>query len=370
MRYADRMYLHQHAGWTSLTWDDSVVSPLVARVRFAQGFLLGALSDVGFAIESEVELDAITNEVVASSKIEGVVLDADKVRSSVSQQLGLAVPDAAPDTRDVDGAVSIIVDAARNFDSPLDRERLLGWHNALFPQGYSGLRKIRVARYRNREMSVVSGPIGHERVHFCAPEPDDVGPLMDEFLAWFDASEDIEPLVKAGLAHLWFLTIHPFDDGNGRIARALTEMLLSRSDRSPRRFYSMAAYIESHREAYYRALERAQKGASDATEWLVWFLEALEASLRHSEKALRSVLDRVAFWKALEGVSLNDRQRSMLVRLKGGFEGRLTSSKWAKLCKVSPDTALRNINDLIEKGVLRRDAPGGRSTSYVLAGRR
>lgn len=363
------MYLHQHTDWTSFTWDNSVVLPLAARVRFAQGFLLGALSDVGFAIESEVELDAVTNEVVASSKIEGVVLDADKVRSSVSQQLGLAVPDATLDTRDVDGAVSIIVDATRNFDSPLSRERLCGWHNALFPQGYSGLYKIRAAQYRDREMNVVSGPIEHERVHFSAPQPDRVEPLMDEFLAWFNTSDDIEPLVKAGLAHLWFLTIHPFDDGNGRIARALTELLLSRSDQSPRRFYSMASYIESHREAYYHAIEQSQKGTPDVTEWLVWFLKALEASLRRSEETLRDVLDRAAFWKTLGGVSLNDRQRAVLGRLKGGFEGKLTASKWAKLCKVSPDTALRDINDLIEKGILRRDAPGGRSTSYVLVER-
>lgn len=324
------------------------------------------MEHVGFQLETEMEVDALSDEVVASSLIEGVELDAAKVRSSVSRQLGLEAPGSVDDTRNVDEVVSIMLDATRNCDEPITHERLFGWHNALFPTGYSGLRKIVVAHYRKRPMSVVSGPLGKEKVHFQAPEADSVEPLMDELITWIntDVSEDV--VVKAGVAHLWFLTVHPFDDGNGRIARALTEMLLTRADRSPRRFYSMARHILRHRDEYYRALEHAQKGTSDVTEWLVWFLRALITSMEESIEAIRRALERESFWKSLEGVPLNDRQRHMLQKLKGGFEGKLTSSKWAKICKVSPDTALRDINDLVEKGVLEREQGGGRSTSYIM----
>ena len=324
------------------------------------------MEHVGFQLEAEMETGALADEIMASSLIEGVELDAAKVRSSVSRQLGLETPGSANDTRDVDGVVSVMLDATKNCHKPLTHERLRGWHNALFPTGYSGLRKIVVARYRERPMSVVSGPIGKEHVHFQAPEADSVGSLMDEFVTWFNADSPEDALVKAGIAHLWFLTVHPFDDGNGRIARALTEMLLARADRSPRRFYSMARHILRHRDGYYAALERAQKGTSDVTEWLDWFLRALTASMEESIEAARRAVERESFWKSLEGVPLNDRQRSMLQKLKGDFEGKLTSSKWAKICKVSTDTALRDINDLVEKGVLEREQGGGRSTSYVV----
>ncbi|WP_080803226.1 Fic family protein [Arabiibacter massiliensis] len=360
------MYLHEHTDWTRFSWDAAELAPLLCEASFARGELRGLMEHVGFQLEAEMEVDALAGEVVASSLIEGVELDAAKVRSSVSRQLGLEEPGAVDDTRDVDGVVSVMMDATRNCDAPLMRERLCGWHNALFPTGYSGLRRIAVARFRERPMSVVSGPVGREKVHFRAPEAERVGGLMDEFLAWFDVDSPEDPLVKAGIAHLWFLTIHPFDDGNGRIARALTEMLLARADRSPRRYYSMARHVLSHREGYYAALERAQKGTSDATEWLAWFLRALTASIEESACAVRGALERETFWKSLEGVPLNERQRSMLSRLKGGFEGKLTSRKWAKMCKVSPDTALRDINDLVEKGVLEREAGGGRSTSYAV----
>lgn len=364
------MYLHEHTDWTKFSWDAVELSPLLREANFARGKLQGLIQHVGFQLEAEMEVDALAGEVVASSLIEGVELDTAKVRSSVSRQLGLKAPGSVDDTRSVDGTVSIMLDATRNCDQPLTHERLFGWHNALFPTGYSGLRKITVARYRERPMSVVSGPIGKEKVHFQAPDAVDVKSLMDEFIAWFNADSPEDALVKAGVAHLWFLTVHPFDDGNGRIARTLTEMLLAKADRSPRRFYSMARHILHHREGYYSALERAQKGTSDATAWLAWLLRALTASMEESADAVQKALERESFWKSLEGVPLNDRQRTVLRKLKGDFEGKLTSSKWAKLCKVSPDTALRDINDLVEKGVLERAQGGGRSTSYILKARR
>ena len=363
--YTDAMYLHEHTDWTSFTWDAAAITSLLGRARFAQGLLLGKMADVGLALEESAEIDALTGEIVASSRIEGVVLDADKVRSSVSRQLGLAVSGEVADTRAVDGSVAIMLEATKGSDEPLSRERLEQWHAALFPEGYSGLTKVRVARYRDRPMQVVSEAIGRERVHFAAPAAELVPALMDSFIAWFN-EDDTDPLLKASLAHLRFLTIHPFDDGNGRIARALTEMLLARSDRASRRFYSMAGQILADREAYYTVLERTQKGDRDVTAWLVWFLQTLEKSITQSDEALRLVLERSRFWHALEGVPLNNRQRMMLGRLKSSFEGKLTASKWGKMCKVSPDTALRDINDLMDKGVLAKEGAGGRSTSYVL----
>ncbi|MEG2533087.1 MAG: Fic family protein [Gordonibacter sp.] len=364
--YTGAMYLHERKDWTNFTWDDSALAPLVAKVCFAQGLLLGKMSDIGFDLEAAAEADVLSSEVLASSRIEGVALDAAKVRSSVSRQLGIEESEPASDTREADGAVALIFEAVKNCNEPLSHERLRGWHNVLFPTAYSGLRKIKVAQYRDQSMQVVSGAIGKERVHFEALAPGSVESAMDDFIAWFNREESFDAVIKAGIAHLWFLTVHPFDDGNGRIARTLTEMLLARSDRSSRRFYSMAEYIYAHRASYYQELERAQKGDSDVTAWLTWFLVALDASLERSLEDVRAVLERSRFWKQLESVSLNQRQRLVLERLKGNFEGKLTASKWAKMCKVSPDTALRDINDLIGKGILGRAEGGGRSVSYVL----
>ncbi len=336
---------------------------------FAQGRLLGMAENLGFDIGVSLEADTLADEIVASSRIEGVSLDAVKVRSSVARQLGIEELGSPADTHDVDGAVSVMIDAVRNFDEPVTAERLFGWHNALFPTGYSGLRKITVARYRTEPMQVVSGPVGREKVHYEAPDPLLIAPLMKDFLQWLNEDESQDPLAKAGTAHLWFLTIHPFDDGNGRVARALTELLLARSDHANRRFYCMADYILKHRSSYYDVLERAQKGASDITRWLLWFLEAVTASARESEGKAKAAIERVRLWESLSGVALNERQRIMLHRLKGDFEGNLTARKWAKICKVSSDTALRDINDLIAKGVLQRASRGGRSTAYVLVKR-
>lgn len=360
------MYLHEHSNWAEFTWDDSILLPLLSDVRFSQGRLLGKIADLGFSLTAEAELDALTDEIIASSKIEGVVLDTLKVRSSVSKQLGIEAPVPAIDTHDVDGVVDAMFDATRNHDAPLSRDRLYGWHAALFPLGYSGLRKINAGSYRVAGMQVVSGSIGKEKIHYEAPDADQVESLMGEFIARMNEDVTTEPLIKAGYAHLWFLTIHPFDDGNGRVARALTELLLARSDRTARRFYSMAEQILAEREVYYSELERAQKGGSDITQWLFWFLNTLLKSIERSEKKLQDVLDRSLFWQRLEGMPLNGRQRKMIARLKGDFEGKLTASKWAKMCKVSPDTALRDIKDLIDKKVLISDGAGGRSTAYCL----
>lgn len=366
-RYPFTMYLHERENWTDFKWDERTITPLLSAARFAQGKLLGRLEDIGFDLSQEAEIRSLSSEVIASSGIEGVELDAVKVRSSVARRLGADQLIEEVDTRDVDGAVDVTMDAVKRSSEPLDAERLFGWHAALFSTGYSRLHRIEVATYRTSPMEVVSGPIGHERIHYKAPDARDVPGLMDDFIGWFNAESGEDSLVKAALAHLRFLTIHPFDDGNGRIARALTESLLAQSDGSTRRFYSMASYIIGHRGEYYETIERAQKGTSTVTQWLEWFLPAITASVEDSERELRAVLARSVFWTLLEATSLNARQRKMLSLLVGDFEGKLTAKKWAKICKVSDDTALRDINDLIAKGVLVRDAAGGRSSSYSLA---
>lgn len=360
------MYLYEYDNWTSFTWDDSVINPLMSNIRFMQGSLLGRVESLGFDTSSLIEVDSVSNEVIASSEIEGVQLNTDEVRSSVARNLGIEQLVTTSNTQSVDGAVSIIIDSTKNYWEPLTYERLCEWHNALFPTGSSGLYTIYVGRYRKGAMGVVSGAIGHEKVHYEAPPSGQVPALMDDFIDWVNDGEEL-PLIKAAIAHLWFLTIHPFDDGNGRIARAITEMLLARSDDSPRRFYNMASYILQHRKEYYDAIEAAQKGTSDITPWLVWFLTALENALREADASISAVLKTETWWRAVDGVQLNERQRKVIQLLMGDFKGKLTSGKWAKICKVSSDTALRDINNLIDKGILKRDeSAGGRSTSYLL----
>lgn len=360
------MYLHERQDWTNFTWDDKVVAPLLSEVRFAQGAFLARVESLGFEVNDEIEVDAISEEVISSSMIEGVELNPAEVRSSVAKRLGITPIEPMTESSAVEGAVSMMIDATQSFSDPLTYERLCGWHNALFPTGYSGLYKIETGTYRTSPMSVVSGAIGHEKIHYEAPAAELVSALMDEFLDWFNGSGE-EPLVKAAIAHLWFLTIHPFDDGNGRIARALTEMLLARSDNSHRRYYSMAAYILAHRKDYYATIETAQKSTNDITAWVVWFLEALRSVLEENDQKVSAVLRRAAWWHEVADIQMNERQRKILHLLLGDFQGKLTSGKWAKLCKVSSDTALRDINDLVSKGLLKRDeGAGGRSTSYIL----
>ena len=364
------MYLHERDNWTTFFWDEHRIGTMLSDVRFAQGVLLGRISDLGFSIDTDLAVSTLTDEITASSRIEGIQLDEHEVRSSVARNLGLEELSATLDTHNVDGSVSILIDATQFFDAPITFDRLANWHQALFPTGYSGLRPITVGNYRTSPMHVVSGAIGHERIHYSAPEADRVAALMDEFFSWAN-SADLDPILLAGVAHLWFLTIHPYDDGNGRMARALSELFLARSDGSQRRFYSMARFILEHREQYYCILERSQKGNGDITEWLVWFIEALHSSIDRSGETVDEVIRRDMWWRSVDGIQLNQRQRKILKRLLDGFAGKLTTGKWAKICKVSTDTALRDINDLIAKGILSRSVnAGGRSTSYILRARK
>lgn len=341
--------------------------PLLGRVRHLQGKLLGQIGTLGFPLREEALLTTLTLDVLKSSEIEGELLNPEQVRSSIARRLGLDIAGLVNSPRNVDGIVEMMIDATQRYDSPLTEERLFGWHNALFPTGFSGLYKIEVAKYRSGRMQVVFGAMGRERVHYEAPGAERVEAEMTKFLSWFNDDLTMDPVMKAAIAHFWFVAIHPFDDGNGRIARAITDMQLARGDGSTQRFYSMSNQILAERRQYYDVLEKTQQGNSDITAWLAWFLTCLERALAGSRKVLESVLVKAEFWERHRQTALNDRQRSMLNKLFDGFDGKLTSSKWAKIAKCSPDTALRDINDLIDKGILRKEAGGGRSTNYELA---
>jgi Fic family protein len=325
---------------------------------------------LGLPLRAEAVLQSLTEDVLKSSEIEGEVLDREQVRSSVARHLGMDIGALAPVDRDVEGVVEMMLDATQNYAAPLTKERLFDWHAALFPTGRSGMNKIRVGAWRDDRsgpMQVVSGPIGHERVHYEAPSAANLGREMRTFLAWFNSKEAIDPVLGAAIAHLWFVTIHPFEDGNGRIARAVADMALARSEQSPRRFYSMSAQIRAERKAYYDALEATQKGDLDITPWIEWFLGCLDRAFTGADVILASVLKKARFWAEHAEERLNDRQRIVLNRLLNGFEGKLTSSKYATLTKCSQDTASRDIDDLVRRGILVKDPGGGRSTSYSLA---
>lgn len=328
------------------------------------------MEGLGFQLRAEAVLNSLTEEVLKSSEIEGETLDRNQVRSSIARRLGLDIGGLTPADRDVEGVVEMMLDATQDYDKPLTGRRLFDWHAALLPTGRSGMSKIRAGAWRddaNGPMQVVSGPIGKERVHYEAPAADRVRDEMRKFLEWFEKEHSTDLVLKAGVAHLWFVTIHPFDDGNGRIARAIADMVLARSERSPQRFYSMSAQIRQERKAYYEILEARQKGELDITRWLEWFLECLGRAFDRAETILAPVLDKARFWERFAKVEFNERQREIVNRLLNGFEGKLTTSKWAELAKCSHDTALRDIEDLIRKKVLVKDAAGGRSTSYSLA---
>jgi Fic family protein len=328
------------------------------------------MEGLGFQLRAEAVLDSLTEEVLKSSEIEGEMLDRDQVRSSIARRLGLDIGGLTSADRNVEGVVEMMLDATQGYDRPLTARRLFDWHAALFPTGRSGMSKIRVGAWRDDAkgpMQVVSGPIGKERVHYEAPAADRVRDEMKKFLEWFENDNSTDLVLKAGVAHLWFVTIHPFDDGNGRIARAIADMVLARSEHSPQRFYSMSAQIRQERKSYYEILEATQKGELDITRWLEWFLECLGRAFNRAETILATVLSKARFWESFAAVELNERQREIVNRLLNGFEGKLTSSKWAKLAKCSQDTALRDIEDLIRKKMLVKDAAGGRSTSYSLA---
>jgi Fic family protein len=362
-------YIHELPGWPKFHWDYGRLAERLATVRHQQGHLLGRMESLGFHLQREAELQTLTADVVKSSEIEGERLDEAQVRSSLARRLGIDIGGLKPVQRHVEGVVEMTLDATEHFDQPLTAGRLCGWHAALFPTGRSGLTQITVGAWRTDSrgpMQVVSGPIGREQVHFRAPAADRLDGEMTAFLNGFNSETTMDAVLKAALAHLWFVSIHPFDDGNGRIARAITDLALARSENSPQRFYSMSLQIQQERGDYYDRLEQAQKGTLDITLWMDWFLGCLERAIQGANTQLATVLAKARFWERLTSVAINDRQRLILNRLLDGFEGKVTSSKWATLAKCSPDTALRDINELVIRGILRRDPGGGRSTSYSL----
>jgi Fic family protein len=362
-------YIHQLPDWPCFKWDDGALSSRLAAVRHKQGLLLGRMEGMGFSLRSEALLHTLTLDVLKTSEIEGDILDAAQVRSSLARRLGLDIGALVDADRHVDGVVAMLLDATQNHDKPLSQERLWGWHAALFPTGYSGMRMVRVGCWRDDvqgSMQVVSGPFGRERVHFEAPAALRLEAEMAAFLDRFNRQEPLDLFLKAALAHLWFVTLHPFEDGNGRIARALTDMLLARSDGTPQRFYSMSAQIRQERNAYYDILERTQSGDMDITAWIEWFLDCLGRALDGTEIQLDIVLHKARFWQNLSTAGCNERQCLLLNKLLDGFTGNLTSSKWAKIAKCSQDTALRDIQDLLGRGLLAKTASGGRSTHYLL----
>ena len=363
-------YIHERDDWPAFRWDGKALATKLGSVRNRQGLLLGRMGALGFESRSEAVLSTLTETVLKSSEIEGEHLDKDQVRSSIARRLGMNIAGLIPADRHVEGVVEMMLDATQNYAEPLTASRLFAWHAAMFPTGRSGMTAITVGAWRTDEngpMQVVSGAIGHAKVHFQAPSAPLLNVEMTAFLDWFEGCQDIDPVLKAGIAHLWFVTIHPFEDGNGRIARAIADLALARSEESAQRFYSMSSQIRAERKVYYDLLEQAQKGDLDISGWLSWFLDCLGRAFEGSEHALASVLTKARFWDRHRAVAINERQRAVINRLLNDFEGKLTSSKWAKLTKTSNDTALRDIQDLVGKGILARDDGGGRSTSYLLA---
>lgn len=362
-------YIHQLADWPSFTWRIDALVNLLAEARNLQGRLIGKMESLGFDLRSEAVLDTLTLDALKSAEIEGEILDPGQVRSSVARKLGMDIAGAVASDRHVDGMVDMMIDATRNCYEPLTAERLFDWHAALFPEGRSGMQRITVAAWRKDlkgPMQVVSGPAGKEKVHFQAPDSSRLDMEMGRFIEWFNRSDDMDLVIKAAIAHLWFVTIHPFEDGNGRIARALTDMLLARSDKSTERFYSMSAQIRLERKQYYAILEKTQSETLDVTAWIKWFLTCLSNALDATEVLLERILFKAFFWQKHPTTKINARQKKLLNRVLDGFEGKLTSSKWAKIAKCSKDTAIRDINDLVNKGILQQEEAGGRSTSYRL----
>ena len=363
------MYIWEKPDWPTLTWDNNALARLLAQVSREQGRLLGKMEGLGIELRGEAHLQTLTEDVVKSSEIEGETLERDQVRSSIARRLGMDVGGLIPADRNVEGVVEMMLDATGNHAAPLTEERLFGWHAALFPTGRSGMHKILVGQWRDGSdgpMQVVSGPMGKQKVHYEAPPADRLPDEMTTFLNWFEAPGDLDPLLIAGLAHMWFVTLHPFDDGNGRIARAIADMALARSEGSDQRFYSMSAQIRHERNDYYDMLERTQKRDLDITAWQDWFLNCLGRAIDGAQDTLAAVMVKARFWEQFAKEPLNARQIKVLNRLMDSFEGKLTTSKWAKLVKCSQDTAYRDILDLIERGALQKDPGGGRSTSYSI----
>jgi len=362
-------YIYQKKNWPTFTWNIEAVLSQLSDARNLQGRLIGRMESLGFDLRNEALLDTLTLDVLKSAEIEGELLNPDQVRSSIAQKLGMEYAGSIGSDRNVDGMVEMMLDATNNFSKPLTADRLFDWHAALFPTGRSGIFKITVADWRKDKtgaMQVVSGTVGKEKIHFQAPAAALVKKEMTKFLKWFNEEKKTDLLIKAAVAHLWFVTIHPFQDGNGRITRALTDMLLAQSDKSTQRFYSMSAQIRIERKKYYEILEKTQKGNLDITEWIKWFLTCLINTLKSTEKILTTVLFKADFWNKHSKTIINEREKKLINQLLDGFEGKLTSVKWAKIVKCSKDTAIRDINDLISKGILQKEAERGRSTNYEL----
>lgn len=359
-------YIYEYSNWTNFTWRDTDINALFGAVRHLQGKIIGQMNTLGFATKEEAMLTTLTLDVIKSSEIEGEKLDYEQVRSSIARRLGIHIAGLVPANRNVEGVVEMMLDATQNYPNPLTNERLFGWHSALFPTGHSGMHKIEVGRYRTGEMQIVSGAMGKERVHYEAVPANKVKGEMDKFLKWFNDHSPIDPVLKSAIAHFWFIIIHPFDDGNGRIARAISDLMLARADGTRERYYSMSSQILIERKQYYEILQKVQHSSSDITDWLDWFLHCLENALLATETTLQKILRKTEFWKIHENTEVNERQRLVLNKLFDGFDGKLKSSKWAKIAKCSPDTALRDIKDLMDKRILRQEQPGGRSTNYEL----
>jgi Fic family protein len=364
------VYIHQLPNWPRFVWKQELIAPLAAEVRHREGRLMGRMESLGFNLQTEASLDTLTLEVLKTSEIEGEILDASQVRSSIAQRLGMDVGGLVPADRNVEGIVEMMIDATQHYNETLTEERMFGWHAALFPSGRSGMHKIVAGAWRNNStgdpMQVVSGAMGKEQIHYEAPDADRLQEEMNNFINWFNEDVTMDAVIKAGIAHLWFITIHPFDDGNGRIARAIADMQLGRADGTPQRFYSMSAQIRKERKEYYDILESTQKSSLDVTHWLTWFLHCLDRAIAATDETLGRVLKKAAFWEKHAGASLNSRQRLMINKLLDGFEGKLNTSKWARIAKTSNDTALRDIQDLLDKQILIKEAGGGRSTAYQL----
>lgn len=362
-------YIHNRADWPNFTWESENFVNMLSTARNLQGRLIGRMESLGFDLRNEALLDTLTLDVLKSTEIEGEILNPEQVRSSIAQRLGMETAGYVGSDRNVDGMVDMMIDATHNCFEPLTTERLFNWHAALFPLGRKGLFKITVANWRtgtSGPMQVVSGTIGKEKIHFQAPDAKRIGKEMEHFLQWFNENNKIDLVIKAAVAHLWFVTIHPFQDGNGRITRALTDMLLAQSDNSTQRFYSMSAQIRIERKEYYKVLETTQKGDLDITNWIEWFIKCLINALKSTDKILTRILQKADFWNKHAKTIINERQKKLLNRSLDGFDGKLTSSKWAKIGKCSKDTAIRDINDLIDKNILTKGSAGGRSTNYIL----
>ncbi len=361
-------YIYEQENWIDFSWNDKAINAIFGEVKLMQGKIIGQMNALGLSAKEEATLTALTLDVVKSSEIEGELLNYEQVRSSIARRLGINTAGLVPSSRHIEGVVEMMLDATHRYELPLTEKRLFGWHAALFPTGYSGPYAIEVGKYRTGEMQIVSGAMGKEKLHYEAIEPKFVKVEMDKFLDWFNNDNKLDPVIKAAIAHFWFIIIHPFDDGNGRIGRAITDMLLARAESSGERFYSMSSQILVERKRYYEVLQKVQHSTGDITEWLEWFLNCLKNAMFATENTTQRILQKAEFWQLHEKTAINERQRTILNMLFDGFDGKLQSSKWAKITKVSTDTALRDIKDLIEKGILQETSEGGRNTNYELVG--